>query len=498
MSTRRRPRQGDDAGRAAKRLAAIDRAFNAAAAGAVATRADAPRRRERNRAVVRDDEEEDEDEMMEAVAIAGPEAASTSAHAGGGGFLPEPLGGGGFMPVDDDDAGGGILPDPTTAPTESSGGGFLLPDLAVHDDDGGGGGFLPDPTEAGGFFPEEDDSAGGGGGGGLLPVPDSMTAAEANQMQQDLDFASAGGFLPLPDVPAGFDTESNDNNLLPLPDPNAPPPPDRIALISIPTALRSLGLHRVGLQGAELMALFEEVASDDEDAEGGKSVQRDRFREACQVLLGSDDEEEDEDELDEYRDKPVAEEESQGAGSRRLRRGAALKAEEPTRVQPSRRATRAHPVSDEGEAAAPPATEELAALEALPDDFEDDVDDEGSPFPSGSDAEEDEYGGRSSKGGQSGSKTAQKQQKKSKRGRRAIDPTQPLSPRDIAAASDTFDLFFEESPQLAFPQRERNISLLELQRACRVLKEKMTDGDVSPIELSCFTFIHTDGLFHCS
>lgn len=422
---------------------------------------------------MRDDEEEDDDdEMMEAVEIVDPEAAS-SAPAGGGGFLP-------FMPVDDnDDLGGGFLPDPTTAPTDSSGGGFLLPDPADHG--GGGGGFLPEPTE----------------GGGFLPVPDSMTAAEANQMQQDLDFASAGGFLPLPDVPAGFNTESNNNNddddnLLPLPDPNAPPPPERIALTAIPTALRSLGLHRVGLQGAELMALFEEVASDDEEAEGGKSVQRDRFREACQVLLGSDDDdddEEDEDERDAYRDEPampVDDEDLQGAGRRRLRRGAALKAEEPTRVQPSRRATRAHPIPNEEEGAAPPSTEEGAALKALPDDFEDD-DEEGSPFASGSDGEEeDEYDGPSSKSGQSAWKTAQKQQKKGKRGRRAIDPAQPLSPRDIAAASDTFDLFFEESPQLAFPQKERNISLLELQRACRVLKEKMTDGDVSPISSSSF------------
>ncbi|TKA52355.1 hypothetical protein B0A53_04824 [Rhodotorula sp. CCFEE 5036] len=480
--SRRRPRPVDDAGRAAKRLAAIDNAFDAAAASPDMPTADEPRRR-RQRAVVRDDEEEDDDEeMMEAVEIADPDAAS-SAHAGGGGFLPEPAEAGGFMPLDDDAAtGGGFLPDPTTAPTESSGGGFLLPDPADHD--GGGGGFLPEPTEGGGFFPEGDDAA--GGGGGFLPVPDSMTAAEADQMQQDLDFASAGGFLPLPDVPASFNTESNDDNLLlPLPDPNAPPPPDRIALTAIPTALRSLGLHRVGLQGAELMALFEEVASDDDEAEGGKSVQRDRFREACQVLLGSDDDaEEDEDERDDYRDEPampVDDDDLQGAGRRRLRRGAALKVEEPTRVQPSRRATRAHPIPNEAEeGSAPPTTEEGVALEALPDDFEEDDDEDGSPFASDPDGEEeDEYDGPSSKSGQSGSKTAQKQQKKGKRGRRAIDPAQPLSPRDIAAAADTFDLFFEESPQLAFPQKERNISLLELQRACRVLKEKMTDGDLN-------------------
>ncbi|GAA5984566.1 hypothetical protein JCM10908_003402 [Rhodotorula pacifica] len=486
-ASRRRPRDASSAntaGRAAKRLADIDRAFDTAAVSPRQSTTDAtPRRRQRAARVVPDDEEQDDDNdqdddddemMMEAVEIAGQPAPDV----GGGGFLPEPAAaeenGGGFM-LDDDSAhmGGGFLPEPTPA-ADASGGGFLPYDAGGDYD--GGGGFLPEPSEAGGFFPDHD--AGDTSAGGFLPVPESMTAAEATAMQQDLDFASAGGFLPLPDVPAGFlpddaPSRPKEDDLLPLPDPNAPSPPDRIALTSIPAALRSLGLHRVGLQGAELMALFEEVASDDEDAEGGRSVQRERFREACRALLGSDDEEEDEeeDERDEYREDALsADEDLQGAGRRRLRRGANVKAEQPTRVQPSRRSTRANPIKDE-EAATPMATEK-AALNALPDDFEDE--EEESSFASGSEGE-----GGFSQSGKPNSKKVSRQKKGRKGGRRSIDPSQPLSAKDLAAASDTFDLFFEESPQLPFPQKDRQISLLELQRACRVLKEKMTDGDLN-------------------
>ncbi|GAA5863136.1 hypothetical protein JCM3774_001433 [Rhodotorula dairenensis] len=495
-TSRRRPREAGgaaEAGRAAKRLAAIDRAFNAAAVSpqsALTATREAPRqRRRRAAAVVPDDDDGDGDsagdedeEMMEAVEIA--EQPGDAA----GGFLPEePFEGGGFIPVDGSTGGGFCLPEGGTA-TRSAEGGFLPPSPPADSAGGGGGGFLPDPNEPGGFFPEDQ----GGVGGGFLPVPDSITAAEANEMQQDLDFASAGGFLPLPEVPAGLLPDvgataaaEQDDSLLPLPDPDAasslpPSQPDRIALTAIPAALRSLGLHRVGLQGAELMALFEEVASDDDEAEGGKSVQRDRFREACQVLLGSDDEDQDEQEgEDEYRQEPGAASEDQdlqGSGRRRLRRGGALQPEEPTRVQPTRRSTRAHPVRQdeeaENEGVDPIATDRAAALEALPDDFEDEEDD--SSFASGSDRDGEVRGGRS------GSKKTTPKQKRGKRGRRpVVDPSQPLSASEIAAASDTFDLFFEESPQLPFPQKDRLISLLELQRACRVLKEKMTDGELN-------------------
>lgn len=477
------------------------------------------RRQRRAAAVVLDDDETDDsgqgddEDMMEAVDIAGQPRSNAGTggegvgNAGGGGFLPEASDGGGLMPVDDPvggataHLGGGFLPEDNPAPA-LAGGGFLLPsppaDHGGFDPStSGGSGFLPESGEPGGFFPADHVR------GGFLPVPDSITAAEADEMQQDLDFASAGGFLPLPDVPAGFlpdvsaGTAAAQNGSVGSsfnPDATSPhPEPDRIALTAIPTALRSLGLHRVGLQGAELMALFEEVASDDEEAEGGKSVQRDRFREACQVLLGSDDEESAEDDGDGYRKDSAAasssDQDLRSSGRRRLRRGSDLKPEEPTRVQPARRSTRAHPMPQNkaGDEGGIPMTTDgaAAALKALPDDFEDDED--GSSFASDSDADGEGPDGQPQTGRSGSGKP--RQQKRGKRGRRtAVDLSQPLSASEIAAASDTFDLFFEESPQLPFPQKERHISLLELQRACRVLKEKMTDGDVSKCRTRMMSF----------
>lgn len=438
--------------------------------------------------------------MMEAVDIADPESQGangqlgSATEQGGGGFLPDAEAGG-FMPVDDSSlapSAGGFLPDAPESGDQARAGGFLPENSSagggfLPEDPNAGGGFLPEePEVGGGFLPEpqtgtagpgEPGTAGEGGflldddpalAGGFLPVPANISAADVSEMRHDLDFAAEGGFLPLPDVPQGFMPDSDSG--LPLPEPGANPPPDRIALNAIPAALRRLGLHQVGLQGTELMALFEEVASDDEDATGGKSVRRERFREACEVLLGSDDEAGEDSDVDEYRDDAdVADDNLQEPGRRRLRKGA-TKAEAPTRVQPARRSTRAHP-QPEGEGAATPTTvDEMdfgAALDALPD--EEDEDGHGS-YGSASD-EEDTAATR----GKSGGKGA----KKSRRGRRTIDPSQPLSDRDLAAASDTFDLFFEDSPQLPFAQKDRYISLLELQRACGVLKEKMSEGDVS-------------------
>lgn len=479
----RRPRSDrDDASqRAAKRVAAIDRAFDAAANGDASTIEKS--RRSGRRAIVPDDEnEDDEDEMMlEAVDIAPTGQQDPGL---GGGFLPDestydPAGGG---------EGGGFLPEPGSgapfsADTTSGGGGFLLPEDTNMD-----GGFLPEPSDAvtsegtfqgggGGFLVDE---AGGGEvehlAGGFLP--------EGNA---EPDYTNDGGFLALPDVPQQFlGAEPSASDLLPLPDPNAPPPRDRIALTAIPAALRSLGLHQIGLQGAEVMVLFEEVASDDDEAEGGKSVHRERFKEACQVLLGSDDDDEDDDsdlgDRAEYREAEDGQEDDFiGPGRRRLRRGGAeaataargaLKDEEPTRVQPTRKSTRGKAAGAGEQPAA--AADEAPTLDALPPDFEEDDE---SSFGSNSDAEEQSVG----KGKKGGTKA---QTKKGKRGRRvAVDPSQPLSHEDLAAASDTFDLFFEESPQLPFAQKDRHISLLELQRACRVLKEKMSDGDVRPVAL---------------
>ncbi|GJN93115.1 hypothetical protein Rhopal_006160-T1 [Rhodotorula paludigena] len=484
---RGRTSSADESSRAAKRLARIDDAFNRAAGydaeHYAALEASLPARggdnRRRTRAAVVDDEEDEDFEMVASTeqgaegAAAGevgggflpePPAADTGggfivdepSAAAGGGFLPEPsaAGGGGFLPEPDNVGGGGFLPEPAQT---GEGGGFLVDDA---------GGFLPDPAApsfdaGGGFLPPDGDTAmpDYGMSGGFLPLPPNLASADA-------DFSGSGGFLP-------------DSDALPEPValahalPTPPPPPSRIPLVHIPAALRDLGLHRVGLAGAELLGLFEEVASDDDEAEGGRSVRRERFKEACEVLMGDDDESDEEGEgngdgegdKDEYRE----EDEELGEGRRRRRSA---------RQQPARRSTRGRAArTGEGneEASTPDITARDfgASLDALPDD-----DDELSSVASDSESDEG-ASGSSARRGKKGAGGKGKAKKGGKARASRGDASRPLSARDLADAGDSFDLFFEESPQMAFPQSRRTIGLMELQRACRVLKEKMSEGDMN-------------------
>ncbi|BGO94949.1 hypothetical protein NBRC10512_000628 [Rhodotorula toruloides] len=467
----RRPRPSastSSASRANKRLALIDAAFDAAVSPTHTPDSDArpPPRKKARKAVVLDDEEGEDDEME---LVAGDAGASADALRGG--FLPEPpaegfADGGGFLPEDDAggaggflpedsgaDLGGGFLPDPPgdtdmqASSADTGQGGFLLDDFASE------GGFLPLPppplADSGDPMAVDYSASTSAGGGGYLPEPPA-------------EFSTAGGFLPDPRPTS----RASPSFTLPTP----PPPASRISLTSIPSALRSLGLHRLGLAGADLMQLFEEVASDDEEVEGGRSVRRERFREACEVLMGDTDEEDGE-EGEEYRDEE--EEEEEGKSRRRLRRAGEPKASAVAdeendapklRRQPARRSTRANPLPEDEDVSA---KDFGAALDALPDDSN-------SSLSEAATDSEDDIGG-SAKG--KGKSPAKSKGKKSRRGRRG-NPDD-ITAEDVAAAQDTFDLFFEESPQSVLPKRERAIGLMELQWACRVLKEKMTDGDLN-------------------
>lgn len=432
-----------------------------------------------------DDEEDEDDEddvEMELVAGSGAPVGTASTAAGaeglGGGFLSEPAdagpGGGGFIVEDDGPPAGGFLPEPV-----GGGGGFLteadqgatmsggfLPEPAASDVGGGGGFFLPDPSSLDTpMRPAESDF---GGGGGFLPPPDNFS--------HDPDsFAGAGGFL-LDDGDDGPSTSLS--SLLPTPAPltnrlpTPPPPPSRIPLARIPAALRDLGLHRVGLAGAELIALFDDVASEDEDDPmRGRSVRRERFVEACEVLLGDEEppsaEEDKEDE-----GEGAGEQDDLGLGEGRRRR------RQPTRQQPSRRSTRGRRAAAQGD---DEGDDDEAQDDVVEKDFggEVGVDESSSSFESESDVDIDDEDEDEDDLPAKGKKAAAK---KGAKGRRAAkgDPSRPLSKQDLADAADSFNLFFDESPQLAFGQQERVLTLMELQRACRVLKEKMSDGDVRP------------------
>ncbi|GAA5962652.1 hypothetical protein JCM21900_006756 [Sporobolomyces salmonicolor] len=450
-----------------KRFAAIDAAFNAAVgyhAPVASTSASilqeaepASRRRRGKRAVVPDDEEEGEGEMEMVASTHGTEQAT-------GGFMAAEEGQDGAMQVDPlpGAAGGGfMLPEEEAGSRPTPAGGFFAEDDGAGAGSGGrflpedtGGGFLPDPYGSGGFLPDDSTP-----GGGFLPDLPPMH-----------EYSTPGGFLPddlslpnLPTAPGGgfFPDPSPDSLALPTPAPlaNPVPPPDRIPLASIPLALRALDVPRGSER--EVMALFEEVASDDETAEGGKSVRRERFREALAVLLGDDDDADEEEEEaseggqneedgDEYR----GEDDAPPTRRRRSTRAA------------TRRSTRANPAQDDeddeirevdfADAGALPSSDESASASSF----------------SSSTSSRPRTQSNKSKGKSPKSST------KSKKPRVKHDPSMPVSAQALAAASDSFDLFFEDSPQLALPPRERVLGLAELQRACRVLKEKMGDDEL--------------------
>ncbi|GAA5831923.1 hypothetical protein JCM11251_002753 [Rhodosporidiobolus azoricus] len=520
MPRRARPSSSSDSP-SSKHLARIDSAFNSAAGYNSALIDDtgntsAPTKlsakaRGKRRAVVEDDEDDEDDEgeaNMEAVQPVAGGAGGFLASGegdgmqldgrGGAGFPPDPAAEEGFLPVD---GGGGFLPDPPA-------GGFLP-------DDGGGGGFLPEPPlpPPGGFLPDPSSTSADS------PMPDASSAFSGggggfftSALPGDASFAGTGGFLPsdedvdadtsfelptpaplthsdaaLPPPPDAFASAlGTDPSAFDLPIPPssaAPPPPERIPLHKIPAALRQLGLHNRGLPAADLLALFEDVASDDENLPGdGKSVRRERFRKACEVLLadasseeGDDNEKEgdgrDEDEGD-YRgeededDAPVVRRRRQPARTTRSTAAAA------------KRSTRANRVVDEDEEGEEEAEEDGGGF-VREKDFGEQLDD----LPSESSGDEDEYGEEEDSDGEPiSTSTKKKPSASAATGRRKIRRRGSeilLTEQDLADAEDSFDLFFVDSVQEGKERAERSIGLLELQRACRVLKEKLGEGELN-------------------
>ncbi|GAA6017527.1 hypothetical protein JCM11491_006854 [Sporobolomyces phaffii] len=410
------------------------------------------------RAIVPDDEEDDPVEMAQVASVGGgflpdpsdaPSQAEPAARGGGGGggFLPEPS---------DNDSGGGFLVD---ADPGTFSGGFMPMetdsiDYTSSGGGGGGGGFLPDDSQ----FPEPTSlppNTFGGGGGFLLPTTnfDAFTPSS-------FDPTMTGGFLPqLPDL--NFDVDS-----LALP---TPPRPARIPLSRLPGALRDLGVPRGSEK--EVMEMFGEVASDDEDVEGGKSVRRERFIEALEVLLAGDDGEDDENDSneDEYRDGQEDEELRSPPARRRSTRT-------------TRQSTRANPVQSPGEDTGGKSGDDHENLGdgevkemdfAQADELSSESEDSAEPS-----TDDDDDGDEGKKRDNKGSKSRKATSTKTKNKRHKYDPRARVSKDKIAAASDSFDLFFEGSPQLSLPQGNRAIGLAELQRACRVLKEKLSDQDL--------------------
>ncbi|GAA6022510.1 hypothetical protein JCM10207_008537 [Rhodosporidiobolus poonsookiae] len=491
MPRRARPSSSLDSP-AAKRLARIDAAFDAAAAAAPFAQPPAlsDETKGKRRAVVPDDE--DEDAEMELVET------GLAANGQGGGFLLESeagmqldpadgSGGSGFIP---NDQAGGFLPDP--------------------DPDQLGGGFLPDPPGAGGFLPPSNADA---NAGGFLPDPPATADTFApfpgggffSSLPGDADLSLSGGFFPDPSsASASFELPtpaplahplSPDATLavqpLPLPDPNAPlppvsAPPERIPLSAIPAALSQLGLASSGLAAAELLALFEEVASSDDDEPSGggrgKSVRRERFREACEVLLegeeaaGSDEPDEG---ADEYR-ADGADDDDDAPVVRRQRPARTTRATAAAAAQ--RRSKRAKvAIEDDEEGEGEGAAEEEGEGEEGGFVREEDFGAQLDALPSDSD-DSDAYESEDSDGlPRSAVPSSGKPKRPTHRGkasaRRGADIR--LTADDLASAADSFDLFFVDSAQAGLPREKKVLGLPELQRAARVLKEKMNEGELN-------------------
>ncbi|GAA5968543.1 hypothetical protein JCM11641_007672 [Rhodosporidiobolus odoratus] len=476
MSRRARPFSLSANSPASKRLARIDNAFNSAVGyGDVGlNQADTSRMsaktKGKRKAVVPDDEEDaaEDDEMEMVASTAQPSTLGMEVDAQplGGGFLPEDQGAGGFLPELDSSTGGNFL-----AETDTTSGGGFFPSEPLD-----AGGFLPLPLpdeQAGGFLPDEQ-------AGGCLPdlsdstMHDSPSFATARgflscALPGDA-FAFSGGFLP-DELPTPAPLTNADK--LPTPPPLLPPP-DRIPLSSVPSALRQLGLHKAGLPAVELLELFEDVASDDEEM-GGKSVRRERFREACEVLMQESDDEGDEGEGEdevaeggEYRDE-VEDQEEQPAGRRRrptrtTRSTAAAAAARSTR--------RSGPVVDDDENGEEGLDDQDKDFGAQLDDLPSDSADSGEAT-----SDSDNSAGTSRSNKAKGKKPAAPRGKgkgQRKRGEEIV-----LTVQDLADAEDTFDLFFVDSAQEGIKRGQKTIGLAELQRACRVLKEKMGEGDLN-------------------
>lgn len=338
--------------------------------------------------VVLDDE--DEEEQLEMVA-------STSSGGGGGGWVVDKMevegarGGGGFIP--EDGAGGGFVPD-------DGDGGFLS-----------GGGFLPELSPpAGGFFAEA--------GGGFIP-----------------DF-------PLPDLSHLPDLSPFENN-----NNNDAPPPDHIPLQSIPRALTALNLPAAS---HDLLSLFRDIAFQDEA--GVDYVTRERFVEACTVLLAGDDDDDNDDSEEERGGSPSSEDEGEAyVQEGRARRGG------------TRRSTRANPVHDDKDDGRPGAMD--LDLDALPSDEE-----------SASDSDVEILESSSSRKKGKG-KAVNGKGKASTRGKKK-DRERVLSKAELQEAEDTFELFFEGSLQTG-SLRKKTIGLADLERVTRLLNEKMSEEEVS-------------------
>ncbi|KAM0752146.1 hypothetical protein T439DRAFT_379256 [Meredithblackwellia eburnea MCA 4105] len=424
---------------------AFDRATGAASQPTHPELTRKAKRRRRN--LLSDDEEDEVFEMVASVQTggSGERVAPPTQPVPGGFLMEEEQQPGGFLVADIEPAPGGFIPSFEKPP----GGGAFLADVEM------GGGFIDEDDSfpvAGGFIPEESETQPGGfihddegGGGGFF--------LDTTDYSANLIDPTAFGI--------GFGASAD------LPQLQQPTPPNRILLKDIPRALDALNLPS---DSHELLQLFADAASDDEDGEA--TVSRERFTEACAALMVSDDEGH-----DEVQDEEDEEEKEDNSSDSDVY----IQEAAPRRNAP-RRSTRSNPNPEGSDSTK---LEEIVI--------------ESSSEESAEDSDEAEAL-RSRKG-----KGKPRETKKDKKGKgRARDRV--LTQEELKEAEDTFELFFEGSLQKSKPGgRPRTIGLGELKNAAAFLNEKLSDEELvemleyaarsgGVVDLAAFTRVISEAL----
>jgi hypothetical protein len=322
---------------------------------------------------------------------------------------------------------------PTASGSGKGDGGFILDD--TRNDDAMGGGFMLEEDEgdnaAGGFI--VDSPGQGGGEGGFLP--------ESSPLDAESDAAGSPQH-PLP-------------NLLPLSSLSR-------AFDALPTLPRSARYP--------LMEAFGIVAETNED--GVKCISRDKFIEACSVIIREEYDD------DQENDDAEAERDEDENGDVESQEGEEEWEDEEMRGKVSRRQRGATNIRTTRSNAA--STSTAMVIDPL---IGEEIDDDEAEASSNSDSRPTAGSKTSAKSKSKAPVVIFKSKGKGKAKEKVGKKNRVLTAEEVIEAEETFDLFFEGSIQRELGITDREITMEELRRVSRLLEEKNSEEEVSSIAL---------------